>query len=131
MPEENTNTQKDTIHMEGALGDVQISDEVVAVIAGIAATEVDGVVSMSGSGDSIQKDIISRLGMKVLSKGVRIDIDEDSVRVDLSVNLAGGCNIPEVAGNIQERVKSEIENMTGLTVREVNVNVADVKLENE
>lgn len=131
MPEENINTQKDSFHVQGELGDVQITDEVVAVIAGIAATEVEGVESMNGSGDSIQKDIISRLGMKVLSKGVRINIEEDSVAVDLSVNLAYGYNIPEVTRNIQERVKSEIENMTGLRVTQVNVSVVDVELDSE
>lgn len=120
-----------TIYENESLGDVRIADEVVAIIAGISAMDVDGVVSMAGSGTSLQKEIISRLGNKVLSKGVRIHMEEGRVRADLSVVLDYGCSIPEVTAAIQDKVKSEIETMTGLEVEAVNVQVADVKLEEE
>lgn len=120
-----------TIYENESLGDVRIADEVVAIIAGISAMDVDGVVSMAGSGTSLQKEIISRLGNKVLSKGVRIHMEEGRIRADLSVVLDYGCSIPEVTAAIQDKVKSEIETMTGLEVEAVNVQVADVKLEEE
>ena len=120
-----------TIYENDALGDVRIADEVIAIIAGISAMDVEGVVSMAGNGKSLQKEIISRLGNKVLSKGVKIHMEEGHVRADLSVVLDYGCSIPEVTAAIQEKVKSSIETMTGLEVEAVNVQVADVKLEEE
>ena len=120
-----------TIYENDALGDVRIADEVIAIIAGISAMDVEGVVSMAGNGKSLQKEIISRLGNKVLSKGVKIHMEEERVRADLSVVLDYGCSIPEVTAAIQEKVKSSIETMTGLEVEAVNVQVADVKLEEE
>ncbi len=120
-----------TIYENDALGDVRIADEVIAIIAGISAMDVEGVVSMAGNGKSLQKEIISRLGNKVLSKGVKIHMEEGRVRADLSVVLDYGCSIPEVTAAIQEKVKSSIETMTGLEVEAVNVQVADVKLEEE
>ena len=120
-----------TIYENDALGDVRIADEVIAIIAGISAMDVEGVVSMAGNGKSLQKEIISRLGNKVLSKGVKIYMEEGRVRADLSVVLDYGCSIPEVTAAIQEKVKSSIETMTGLEVEAVNVQVADVKLEEE
>lgn len=120
-----------TIYENDALGDVRIADEVIAIIAGISAMDVEGVVSMAGNGKSLQKEIISRLGNKVLSKGVKIHMEEGRVRADLSVVLDYGCSIPEVTEAIQEKVKSSIETMTGLEVEAVNVQVADVKLEEE
>lgn len=125
---ENTNY---TIYENAALGDVRIADEVVAIIAGIAAMDVEGVASMAGSSKSLQKEIISRFGSKVLSKGVNIRMEEGCVEAELSVILDYGCVIPEVTAAIQEKVKSAIETMTGLNVKEVSVLVADVKLEDE
>jgi uncharacterized alkaline shock family protein YloU len=86
---------------------------------------------MAGNAGSLQKEIISRLGNKVLSKGVKIHMEEGRVKANLSVVLDYGCVIPDVTAAIQEKVKSAIETMTGLTVEEVNVQVADVKLEEE
>lgn len=121
---------KNIIHLNsnGKKGDVQIADEVIAVIAGLAATEVKGVSKMSGN---ITKEIISKLGMKNLSKGVKISVEDGKVVVDLAVNLEYGYNIPEVTANVQERVKSAIETMTGLTVESVNIRIAGVNLEDE
>ncbi len=119
------------IYDKDNLGEVHIADEVIAVIAGIATMEVDGVASMAGSTRDLQKEIISKLGMKVLSKGVSIRVEDGKVNADISVILYYGRNIPEVTKAIQDKVSSEIENMTGMTVEAVNVDVVDVNLENE
>ena len=108
------------------VGQVQIADEVIAVIAGLAATEVDGVQQMSGN---ITNEIVSKLGMKNLSKGVKVDVLEDVVCVDLALNIEYGFNILETSKKVQERVKSAIENMTGLNVSDVNVRIASVEME--
>ncbi len=113
---------------EDELGDVHVADEVVAIIAGLAATEVEGVTSMYGN---ITKDLISRLGTKNLSKGVRIVMEDDSVQVDLALNIAYGYAIPTVSAQVQEKVKAAIENMTGLTVSGVNVRIAEVDMKSE
>ena len=111
---------------EDGLGEVQISEEVITIIAGLAATEVEGVCSMGGN---ITKELVSRLGMKNLSKGVRIEVDEeDKVQVYVTINIAYGYAIPEVSRNVQEKIKSAIENMTGLEVSGVNVRIADVDM---
>ena len=110
----------------GRLGEVKIADEVVAVIAGIAATEVEGVDSMAGN---VTKDIMGKLsGSKMAKsmKGVKVEINEDKDCVDLSVNVSYKYNIPELSEKVQERVKNAIENMTGLTVLEVNIKIAYV-----
>lgn len=108
------------------LGDVQIADEVVAIIAGLAATEVEGVVSMVGN---VSKEIISKLGMKSLSKGVKVDVLEGVVTVSLALNIAYGCEIMDVSAKVQEKVKAAIENMTGLEVADVNIKIASVDLQ--
>lgn len=112
--------------MENTIGTVQIADDVVAIIAGLAATEVEGVASMAGN---ITKEIISKFGMKNLSKGVKVNVSEGNVTVEVSLNVAYGYNVPEVSVKVQEKVKSAIENMTGLNVAEVNVRIAGVALE--
>ena len=112
----------------GGIGEVQIADEVVAIIAGLAATEVDGVASMAGN---ITNELVAKLGMKNLSKGVKIDVSEGKVSVDLAINMEYGYNIPEVTGAVQDRVKNAIETMTGLAVEDVNIRVAGVNLEDE
>ncbi len=108
------------------VGEVKIADDVVAVIAGIAATEVEGVASMAGN---ITKELISKLGMKSLSKGVKVTVDENGVVVNLTLNIQYGCSVPEVSESVQEKVKTSIENMTGLHVAEVNVRIASVAVE--
>ena len=126
MSKEERNTYK--IEYDGNLGEVQIADEVVAVIAGIAAMEVDGVSSMAGT---TTREIISRLGMKTLSKGVKVDVLEGIVTVSLALNLKFGTNIRTPTMKVQEKVKSAIENMTGLTVADVNIRVAGVDMPEE
>lgn len=107
------------------IGDVRIADEVVAIIAGLAATEVEGVSSMAGN---ITNEIVSRLGMKNLSKGIMIEVMEDEVKVDVAINIAYGFSIPEVSSKVQDKVKNAIENMTGLNVAVVNVRIASVDM---
>lgn len=115
-----------TIHSDESLGEVQIADEVVAVIAGIAAMEVEGVASMAGNAT---KELISKLGMKSLSKGVKVDILENVVTVAMALNLKYGYNVMNVSGQIQEKVKTAIETMTGLEVADVNIRVAGVEVQ--
>ncbi len=107
------------------IGDVRIADEVVAIIAGLAATEVEGVSSMAGN---ITNEIVSRLGMKNLSRGIMIEVMEDEVKVDVAINIAYGFSIPEVSSRVQDKVKNAIENMTGLNVAVVNVRIASVDM---
>lgn len=109
------------------LGEVQIADEVVAIIAGLAATEVEGVASMAGN---ITNEVINKLGMKNLSKGVKVDVGE-TVKVALSLNLEYGYNIPETSEKVQNKVKYAIENMTGLPVSDINVRIASVDMKTE
>lgn len=115
-----------TIYDDKSIGTVQIADEVVAIIAGLAATEVEGVASMNGN---ITKELVGKLGMKNLSKGVKVDVLEHVVCVDLNLNLEYGYSIPETCKKVQERVKTAIENMTGLQVSDVNISIASVELE--
>ena len=112
--------------MENTIGTVQIADDVVAIIAGLAATEIEGVASMAGN---ITKEIISKFGMKNLSKGVKVNVEEGIVAVEVALNVSYGYSVPEVSRKVQEKVKSAIENMTGLNVSEVNVKIAGVDLE--
>ena len=115
-------------HENGGMGAVRVADSVVAIIAGLAATEVEGVASMAGN---ITNELVAKLGMKNLSKGVRIDVLEDVVTVDLNLNIEYGYNILETSKTVQEKVKAAIENMTGLTVADVNVRIAGVNMDNE
>ncbi len=108
------------------VGEVRVADEVVAIIAGLAATEIEGVSSMAGN---ITNEIVSRLGMKNLSKGIMVEVLENEVKVDVAINIAYGFSIPEVSLKVQEKVKSAIENMTGLTVAVVNVRIASVDMQ--
>ena len=107
-----------SIHENVNIGEVKVADEVVAIIAGLAATEVEGVDSLGGN---ITNEIVSKLGMKNLSKGVRVEVLSGIVNVDVALNIAYGYSIPEVSAKVQERVKSAIENMTGLEVADVNI----------
>ena len=106
-------------------GEVKIADEVVAIIAGLATTEVEGVGSMAGN---ITNEIVSRLGMKNLSKGIMVEVMDDEVKVDVAINIDYGYSIPEVSAKVQDRIKSTIENMTGMNVAVVNVRIASVDM---
>lgn len=108
------------------IGNVQITDEVICVIAGLAATEVEGVESMAGN---ITNELVNKLGMKNLSKGVRVDISDGTAKVCVSLILKYGYAVPQVSAGVQERISSAIENMTGLKVSGVNVKIAGIKVE--
>ena len=117
-----------TIKMEDNQGDVVIADEVIGVIAGLAAIEVEGVASMAGNAT---KELISKLGKKLLSKGVKVDVLEGVVSIAIAINLKYGYNVMKVSKKVQEKVKATVESMTGLTVADVNVRIAGVEVEAE
>ena len=117
-----------TLQADESLGEVKIADEVVAMIAGLAAMEVEGVASMAGNAT---RELISKLGMKSLSKGVKVDVLEGVVTVSLSLNLKYGYSIKDITTKVQEKVKAAIENMTGLEVADVNIRVAGVDVPEE
>ena len=111
---------------EDGLGEVQVAEEVVVIIAGLAAMEAEGVSSMGGN---ITRDAVSRLGIKNLSKGIRIDMEENRVTVTVAINISYGYSIPSVSAKVQEKVKNAIETMTGLEVSAVNVKILEVEME--
>ncbi|WMM26918.1 Asp23/Gls24 family envelope stress response protein [Tissierella sp. MB52-C2] len=109
-------------------GTVKIADDVVAIIAGIAATEVEGVAGMSGG---ITGGITEMLGMKNLSKGVKVEVGDQEAAIDLYIIVEYGSNISELGKKVQENVKSTLETMTGLNIIEVNVNILGVNIPRE
>lgn len=121
--EENVNANENQ-----ELGTIKISEEVVSVIAGLAATEVPGVAGMSGG---VVNGISEMLGRKNLGKGVKVEVGEKEVSIDLYLIVDYGVRIPEVAWNVQENVKNAVENMTGLKVVEVNIHVQGVNMDKE
>ena len=110
---------------EDKIGEIRVADDVVSIIAGLAATEVEGVGSMAGN---ITNEIVAKTGIKNLSKGVHVDVMDGIVTVDLDLNIKYGYAIPEVSGNVQERVRTAIETMTGLEVGTINVRIASVDM---
>ncbi len=110
------------------MGSVKVTDEVVAIIAGISAIEVPGVAGMSGG---IAGEIVEMLGRKNLSKGVKVEVGEKEAAIDLFIIIDYGCRIPDVSWDIQERVKKSVETMTGLNVIEVNIHIQGVNFEKE
>lgn len=117
-----------TIKTEANLGEVKIADEVVASIAGLAALEVDGVASMASNAT---KELVSKLGVKSLGKGVKVDVLEGIVTATMSLNLKYGFNIKDTTAKVQEKVKAAIENMTGLEVADVNIRITGVEMPEE
>ena len=103
---------------------IQISNDVIAVIAGVAVSEVQGVSSMAGGFAGGISEVLS--GKKNLAKGIKVDKDESKVKIDVNIVVEYGTRIPDVAFEIQNRVKTSVENMTGLKVEEVNVHVQGV-----
>ena len=112
----------------GNMGQVQIADEVVAIIAGLAATEVEGVASMAGN---ITNELVSKLGKKSLSKGIRVKVEDGIVNVNVALNIAYGYSVPKTCKKVQEKVKASIENMTGLEVEKVDIQIANVSISKE
>ncbi len=114
----------------GDMGTTQIANEVIAVIAGLAATDVRGVADMSGG---VVGGITERLGRKNLAKGVKVDVspDERQCSIDLAIIAEYGYRIPEIAMEIQDGVKRAIEGMTGLEVTAVNVSILGIAFRSE
>ncbi len=110
------------------IGAVQIADDVVAMIASLAATEVKGVSSMAGN---ITNELMAKAGVKKLTKGVRVAVQEGCVNVDLAVTMDYGFNIPATCQQVQNKVKSAIENMTGLSCESVNIRIAGVNMKKD
>lgn len=117
-----------TLQNDASLGEVKIADEVVAIIAALAATEVEGVASMAGN---ITNEVIGKLGIRNLSKGVKVDVLEGVVTVSLALNMKYNYSIVDVTGKVQEKVKNAVENMTGLEVADVNIKVAGVEMDRQ
>ncbi len=117
-----------TIKEDGGIGTVKVADEVVAIIAGLAATEVRGVAHLAGN---ITNDMVARVGVKKLSHSVRVEVLENMVTIDLALEVDLGCSIPEVSLQVQEKVKNAVENMTGMKVTDVNIQIAGVKMSEE
>ena len=115
--------ENEIVKRDGSLGSIRIADEVVSIIAGLAATEVDGIAGMSGG---IAGGIAEMLGRKNFAKGVKVEVGEKEAAVDLYIIVKYGVRIPDVALAAQENVKQAIETMTGLSVVEVNVHVQGV-----
>lgn len=122
-------TDKSTYVLENGeeFGTVKIANDVVAMIASLAATEVDGVSAMVGN---ITNELMGKVGMKKLTKGVKVDILEKAVSADLSVTLEYGYNIPATCKKVQDKVKSAIETMTGLEVSDVNIRIVGIDMMN-
>ena len=106
-----------TIENNNEIGEVKIADRVVSVIAGLAAMEVEEVASLNGN---ITKDLVAKLTNNSLSRGVKSNIVDDNVNVDVTLNVRYGCNMKDTTAKVQEKIKTSIENMTGLNVNTVN-----------
>ena len=107
-------------------GEVTLSEDVVAVIAGYAATDVEGVASMAGN---LTADLLSKVGFSTLSKGIKVSISEGSIAIDATISVAYGYPIPATSQAVQKKVKVAVENMTGLTVTNVNIRIAGIEVE--
>ena len=122
----NETTHTSTITLKDGYGEVKIADEVVAIIAGLATSEVKGVASMAGNAT---RDLIEKLGVKSLTKGIKLQVDDQEVNVAINVNLKYGYNVPETCSEIQDKVKTAIETMTGLHVTGVNIKIVSVVMD--
>lgn len=107
-------------------GDVNVSEEVISIIAGLAVTEVEGVSSMAGN---ITNEIVAKLGMKKLSKGIQTELVDGKITITVAINIDYGFSIPEVSEKVQEKVRIAVENMTGTEVDTVNVRIASVDMD--
>ena len=116
------------IQNEDGIGDVMIADDVVASIAAFAALEVEGVAAMEGGH---RNELMGKFGVKNPSKGAKVDILEGVVTVYLSLSLVYGYSLKKVTAKVQEKVKSMIENMTGLQVADVNIRITGVEVPEE
>ena len=121
---ENVEIQEGDVREENG---IKIADDVVAVIAGVAVSEVPGVYSMAGGFAGGITEVLS--GKKNMSKGIKVEVGDKETKIDVNIVVEYGTRIPDVAFEIQNRVKKAVETMTGLTVLEVNVHVQGVHTE--
>ncbi len=120
--EENNKTLK---IKEDKMGVIRVADEVVAIVVGLAVTEVEGVSSLAGN---VTNEIVAKTGIKYLAKGIRVEVIDGIVTVDVNMNIKYGYAIPEVSGNVQDRVRTAVETMTGLEVGTINVRIVSVDM---
>jgi uncharacterized alkaline shock family protein YloU len=118
LERENLDLQEDD-----SLGSVKIADDVVAMIAALAASEVEGVASMAGD---LTHELMNKIGYNSLTRGVKVEVYAKKVKVDISLNMEYGYNIPATCQKVQGKVQNMIENMTGLQVTDVNIRIAGV-----
>lgn len=127
MSEENQNKDEE-VELEEEIKTenegIKISDDVVAVISGVAVSEVPGVAGMAGGFAGGITEVFS--GKKNLAKGIKVEVTETQAKIDVNIIVEYGSRIPDVAFEIQNRVKKAVESMTGLNVEEVNVHVQGV-----
>ena len=123
-----TEMTNDSMEKHTGIGEVQIANEVVASIAGISASEVEGVDSMAGG---LAGELAGKFGAKNLSKGVKVEVADDIAMVELAISMKYGYSIPKTCKQVQEKVMQAINSMTGLTVKQVNVRIAGVSLEQD
>lgn len=107
------------------IGSVKIADDVVSMIAALAATEVDGVATMTGNATN---ELLSRVGVKNQIRGTKVEVVNRKVKVDLAITMEYGFNIPATCQKVQAKVKNAIENMTGLEVTDVNIRIAGINV---
>lgn len=107
------------------IGSVKIADDVVAMIAALAATEVEGVAALSGN---MTNEFLSRVGVRNAAKGTRVEVIQKKVKVDLAITIEYGFNIPATCQRVQTKVKNAVENMTGLEVTDVNIRIAGINV---
>ena len=112
-------------HVDG-IGEIKIADDVVATIVGLATTEVDGVYSISGN---VTNELAGKLGIKNLSKGVKIEMLDGKAHAEISIVMKYGYSIPKTCSKIQEKVKNSVENMTGLKIDALNIKIEGVNTE--
>ncbi len=128
MSEEKNKKKEEIVELENEIKTenegIKISDDVVAVIAGVAVSEVQGVASMAGGFAGGISEVFS--GKKNMAKGIKVDVTENTAKIDVNIIVEYGSRIPDIAFEIQNRVKKAVENMTGLKVEEVNVHVQGV-----
>lgn len=134
MDEENkveqvVSSEEIEVHETETESNIKIADDVVAVIAGVAVSEVAGVAGMSGGFAGGITEVLS--GKKNLAKGIKVEVGEKETKIDVNIIVEYGTRIPDIAFEIQNRVKKAVENMTGLKVMEVNVHVQGVSTETE
>lgn len=114
-----------TLKDDESEGVIKIADDVVAMVASLAATEVEGVTALVGN---ITNELMGKVGMKKLTKGVKVEVKDGIVHADLSISVEYGFSIPLTSRKVQEKVKTAIENMTGLEVADVNIHIVSVNM---